>query len=110
MDILRIIKIKHFYGELENLTPEEKLFFELHENLHQYSHDTLCNDNQIWVVSYDFEAGYFWYDYDNFYLFFKQAFNIDVKHFNDLCESILKKHLDCNGLKPFMWWNYKIHY
>ena len=47
MDILRIIKLKDIFGELENLTTEEKLFFQLHENLHENELGILYNENDL---------------------------------------------------------------
>ena len=46
---------------------EEKLFFKLHENLHENSLGRLCDENNSWIIKYDFENGYFWYHYDRFY-------------------------------------------
>ena len=100
MDILRIIKIKHFYGELENLTPEEKLFFELHDNLHENSFGELCDENNLCIVDYDLKNDYFWYRYDKFYLVFRQKFDINIQEFEDLCKGILIRYLNCSQLTP----------
>ena len=101
MDILRVIKLKHFYGELKNLKPEEKLFFQLHENLHMNSYGDLCNENGEWIVEYDFKNDYFYYNYYRFYVVFKNKFNINSHDFNDLCKGILEKYLNCKVLTPF---------
>ena len=99
--MLRYIKLKEILGELENLTPEEKLFFKLHENLHENSLGRLCDENNSWIIKYDFENGYFWYHYDRFYFVFKQKLDIKHEDFNDLCKAILTKHLNCKELTPF---------
>ena len=99
-NIPRLIRLKDVLGELENLTPEEKLFFQLHENLHENSNGEFCNENNEWVVEYDFKYGSFWYSYDRFYLVFKQKFNINLQDFNVLCSDILEKHLNIMGLTP----------
>ena len=100
MDILRIIKLKDVLGELENITSQEKLFFELHENLHKDERGMLCDDKNLWLVYYDLKKNHFWYHHDRFYLFFKQKFDINIQDFNDLCKSILEKHLNCKQLTP----------
>ncbi len=97
--MLRYIKLKHLYGELENLTPAEKLFFELHENLHENSLGELCDENNHWVVDYNFKYVSFWYHYNRFYLVFKEKFDINLRDFDDLCKSILETHLNCKELK-----------
>ena len=99
--MLRYIKLKHLYGELENLTPAEKLFFELHENLHENSLGELCDENDEWIIRYDFKNGYFWYQHDRFYFVFKQKFDVNINDFNQLCKGIMVKHLKCNELTPF---------
>ena len=71
MNILRIIKLKHLFGELESITPEEKLFFKLQQNLHENRFGELCDENNHWVVNYDFKNASFWYHFDRFYLVFK---------------------------------------
>ena len=100
MNPSRLIKLKEFNGELENITPKEKLFFQLHQNLHENSIGELCNENEDWVVHYDFKYNYFWYNYSRFYLFFKEKLDINLQNFNDLCKTILEKHLNCKQLTP----------
>ena len=100
MNILRFIKLKELNGELENLTPEVKLFFKLHENLHENLRGELCNENEEWVVNYDFKNGYFWYSYNRFYLVFNEKFNINIQCINDLYTGILEEHLNCKALTP----------
>ena len=85
MDILRNIKLMHLFGELQNLTPEEIYFFELHDGLHYNKNGHLCDDKTQWLVYYDFEYGYFWYHHTPFYLAFKQKFNIDELQFKNGC-------------------------
>ena len=99
-NILRLIKLEHLYDKLENLTPEEKLFFQLHENLHENSSGELCNENNELVVEYDFKNGYFWYSYNRFYLVFNEKFNINIQCINDLYTGILEEHLNCKALTP----------
>ena len=99
--MLRYIKLKQLHGELENLTPSVEMFFKLHGNL-QDSDDfgVLYNENNDWVIQYDFKNSYFWYHYDRFYLVFKEKFDINLHDFNDLCKSILETHLNCKELTP----------
>ena len=100
MNILRLIKLKQLYGELQNLTPKEKLFFQLHENLHENELGMLCNEDGWWVLHYDFKNDHFWYHHDRFYLVFKQKFDINIQDFNDLCKGMLEKRLNWNQLTP----------
>ena len=100
MDILRTIKLKDVFGELENMTPEEKLFFQLHVNLHEISAGQLYNNYDEWVVHYDFENHYFYYNYYRFYLVFKEKIDINVQHFNVLCTNILENQLNCKQFTP----------
>ena len=104
-NILRLIKLEHLYDKLENLTPEEKLFFQLHENLHENSLGELCNEYNKWVVRYDFKNHYFYYNYTRFYSVFKENFDINIKHFNVLCTDILETHLNCKKLTPYSKFN-----
>ena len=98
--MLRYIKLKQILGELENLTPVEELFFDLHENLREYSSGELCDENGYWVIHYDFNNNCFMYDCDRFYLVFKHKFDINLQDFNDLCKSILETNLNCKELIP----------
>lgn len=107
-NILRLIKLEHLYDKLQNLTPEEKLFFKLHENLHVGSSGVLYNEDNEWVVRYDIENGYFLYSYYRFYLVFKEKFVINVQHFDALCNGILEKQLYCKQLTPLMWKSHSI--
>ena len=100
MNPYRIIKLKQLNDELENLTPEEQLFFDLHNKLQEYSNGILCNDEGFGVVEYDFKNGKFWYSNGRFYLFFKLNFGINIQEFEDLCKSILIKHLNYKELLP----------
>ncbi len=107
MNILRLIKVKDALGEFENLTDIEKLFFELHDNLHEDFNGELCDENDLCIVDYDFKNGYFWYRYDKFYLVFRQKFDINSRDFNYLCKDILKRYLNCSQLTPYLF--YKTH-
>ncbi len=98
--MLRLIKLKQLYGELENLTPQEELFFKLHENLHEHSSGRLYDENDEWVVFYDYRFNYFRYNYYRFFLIFNNKFNINVIDFNILCQYILSKYLNCKQLIP----------
>ena len=100
--MIRYIKLKQILGELENLTPEEKLFFKLHENLHENCLGKLCDEYGEWVVEYDFKNKKFWYQYDRFYFIFKEKFHINHEYFNDLCKTILTKHLNFKELTPYI--------
>ncbi len=106
MNPSRLIKLKELNGELENLTPEEKLFFQLHENLHENSNGELCNENNEWVVYYDFKNQYFWYNYTRFYSVFKEKFDINLQCINDLYTGILEEHLNCKRLIPAIGFTY----
>lgn len=96
MNILRIIKLIQINDELENLTSVEKLFFKLHENLHETPYGELCNDLNEWVVQYDFKENCFWFQYHRFYLVFKRIFHISLQDFKILCKSILIKYNICH--------------
>ena len=100
MNILRIIKLKQIYDEFEYLTSQEKLFFQLHVNLHEISAGELYNNYDEWVVHYDFENNRFWYSQDRFYIIFKNKFSISKVEFRFLCEDILKKYLNLENMIP----------
>lgn len=98
--MLRTIKLKHFYGELYNLTPQEELFFKLHDNLYIGEFGALYNKHDEWVIHYDFINNRFWYQYDRVYLIFSRKFGINLQEFDDLCKCVLENHLNCKELTP----------
>ena len=76
MNILSIIKLKKVFGQLDNLTPEEELFFQLHDNLH-YEGYALCNSNGGFVFCYDLEYKQVWFQSDRVWLVSKSKFSFN---------------------------------
>lgn len=99
MDILRIIKLKKFYGELNNLTPEEKFFFGLHDKLHN-DNGVLRNKNGDWLFEYDIKNKTIWYHYDRVWVVFKNNFDINHQDFILLVNKILEKYLNLRVFTP----------
>jgi hypothetical protein len=102
--MLRLIKLKQILGELDNLTPQDALFFELHENLHTNEYGHLCDKNEFIIVHYDFNTHEFLYSKYYFYSFFENKFKCDKLEFINLLAGILERHLNCGELTPVMFY------
>lgn len=100
MNILRLIKLKKVLGELDNLTPEEELFFQLHDNLH-YENDLLCSCNGEWLFDYDLDNKIIWCQFERVYLVFETKFNISYIDFKKIIGGILKKRLNLKEVSIF---------
>lgn len=65
MNILRLLRLKKQMGELDNITQEESLFFNLHEKYTHNSENLECYQliepsNNFWVIEYYFDKKEIW--------------------------------------------------
>lgn len=96
MNILRYIKLKHFCGELDNLTDQEELLIKLLDNLYQDELGFLRNKkgDDVWIAHYNSNSHCLHINDKKFYQVFKKYFNVNEHDFIILFNNFFQVRLN----------------
>lgn len=96
MNLIRLIKLKKIYGELDDLTKQEWYFVSLFENLNTVDGLRYKKDGLLYFY-FNLEDKELHYNYSRVYMDFKVLFNMNMCDINTMIGSILEKKLDVYG-------------
>ena len=98
MNLIRLIKLKLLFGELDELSTSEYDFINMFNNLKKYDRFYITkSDNTIRFKYYE-DANVFWYSYDYVGVHFEFFYNYEKTKIDDMITNILRSKIGIKNI------------